>query len=144
MAYVNQEKKAKIAAAIKAVMPAGFRYTLAVRNYSTIVLTVRSAPVNLLQDFVGQDGKQCTYGSYNVYHFEQGFSDQVVCDMLRPVLDALNLDNHDRSDIQSDYFDVGHYVDFCVGQWNKPFVYTGQAIEAAAAQAISNAMGVAA
>jgi hypothetical protein len=29
--------------------------------------------------------------------------------------------NHDRSDIQSDYFDVGWYVDINIGRWNKPY-----------------------
>jgi hypothetical protein len=29
--------------------------------------------------------------------------------------------NHDRSDIQSDYFDVGWYVDVNIGSWNRPY-----------------------
>jgi phenolic acid decarboxylase len=44
MAYVNQEKKAKI---LKKVMPKGWKYSLAVRNHSTIVCTIKSAPVDL-------------------------------------------------------------------------------------------------
>ena len=30
--------------------------------------------------------------------------------------------NHDNSDIQTDYFDVGWYVDVNAGIWNKPYV----------------------
>jgi hypothetical protein len=33
----------------------------------------------------------------------------------------MNVGNHDRSDIQSDYFDVGWYVDVNVGAWNQPY-----------------------
>ena len=33
----------------------------------------------------------------------------------------MNDGNHDRSDPQSDYFDVGWYVDVNIGKWNKPY-----------------------
>jgi hypothetical protein len=29
--------------------------------------------------------------------------------------------NHDNSDIMTDYFDVGWYVNIYVGKWNKPY-----------------------
>jgi hypothetical protein len=29
--------------------------------------------------------------------------------------------NHDNSDIQSDYFDVGWYVEVNIGKWNKAY-----------------------
>jgi hypothetical protein len=35
---------------------------------------------------------------------------------------AMNDGNHDRSDIQTDYFDVGWYVDVNIGRWNKPYI----------------------
>jgi hypothetical protein len=34
----------------------------------------------------------------------------------------LNTGNHDNSDSQTDYFDVGWYVDVKVGKWNKPYI----------------------
>ena len=39
-----------------------------------------------------------------------------------PEMYALNIDNHNRSDSQTDYFDVGHYTSINLGSWNKPFV----------------------
>ena len=48
MAYMNQEKKAKIAAALKTVVPKGWKYSLAVRNHSSIVMNIKSAPVDLV------------------------------------------------------------------------------------------------
>jgi len=50
MAYVDQSKKALIAAALKPVMPVGWKWSLAVQNHSTIVLTIASAPINLLAE----------------------------------------------------------------------------------------------
>ena len=43
-------------------------------------------------------------------------------DLFRKIRDALNIDNHNRSDSQTDYFDVGHYTSINLGIWNKPFV----------------------
>lgn len=37
-------------------------------------------------------------------------------------LDLFRIDNHNRSDSQTDYFDVGHYTSINLGSWNKPFV----------------------
>ena len=34
--------------------------------------------------------------------------------------------NHDNSDAQIDYFDVGYYTHWSVGRWNKPFVKTAK------------------
>jgi len=29
---------------------------------------------------------------------------------------------YDRSDIQTDYFDIAYYIDINVGQWNKDYI----------------------
>ena len=55
MAYIDQTKKAKIAANLKKVVPAGWKYSLAVRNHSTIVLTISAAPVNLIAELVSSE-----------------------------------------------------------------------------------------
>jgi hypothetical protein len=34
----------------------------------------------------------------------------------------------DRSDTQSDYFDVSYYLDVRIGKWNKPYVCTAAAV----------------
>ena len=41
---------------------------------------------------------------------------------LNHFLDALNLGNYTNIVIQTDYFDVGWYVDVNIGRWDKPFV----------------------
>jgi len=40
---------------------------------------------------------------------------------LTEVYEAMMEGNHNNSDIQSDYFDVGWYVNIQVGKWNKPY-----------------------
>lgn len=123
MAYVNQAKKQKIAAALKLVVPAGWKYSLAVRNHSTIVMTVAAAPFDLLAAFNPAYGcdKPPTYVSVNPYHISTHVWDECVAEVLQKIVDALNTDNHDNSDLMTDYFDVGHYVTLQLGRWDKPF-----------------------
>lgn len=126
MAYVSKELKAKIAAALKPVIPKDWKYSLSVRNSSTIVLTIYSAPVNLIRELsTSLQTHTATYLDLNPYHWEKhAEASEDTVKTFRAIFDALNIDNHDRSDIQTDYFDVGHYVEVHIGRWDKPFTVT--------------------
>ena len=124
MAYVDQTKKAKIAAAVKAAVPADWKYSLRVDNHSTIVMTVAAAKKNLLEAFASSEyfnPKTATHTSVNPYHYRNHIVDGEVADVVGKVIEALNTDNFDHSDIHTDYFYVGHYVSLQIGRWNKPF-----------------------
>lgn len=128
MAYMSQEKKARIAAALKKAIPDGWKWSLAVRNHSTICLTISGAPVDLVANYAnhGMDEPHRSnaiskgYVQVNPYWWKNHVSPEMV-DVMKPIFDALNLDNHDRSDSMTDYYDVGHYVDVTFGRWNKSF-----------------------
>lgn len=128
MAYVNQEKKAKIAEALKLVMPKGWKYTLAVRHHSTIVLTIASAPIDILAErarvCASRKGMKLEHErehvNLNVYHLDAAFDGELLT-TFKAIKAALDTGNHDRSDLMSDLFDVGHYVEINVGRWNKSF-----------------------
>lgn len=124
MAYMDQDRKAKLAAEVKKVMPAGWKYSLAVRDHSTIVCTISEAPVelvNLLHGGVKMD-RQST--EVNPRWFEMHYVDPSAGVPMRAILEALNTGNHDNSDRQNDYYDVGWYVSLKIGRWSKPFVCT--------------------
>lgn len=131
MAYVDQNKKARIAAALKPVMPKDWKWSLAVQNHSTIVLTISQAPVDLLAEYTRVGNERRRYGDsshirpdhadVNHYHLDGAFDGELL-ETFRKIVTALNTDNHNRSDSQTDYFDVGHYVKVQLGRWNKPFV----------------------
>lgn len=124
MAYVSQEKKAKIAAALKQVVPAGWKYSLAVRHHSTIVMTISAAPVDIIGAMKPTpylDPKTATYVDLNHYHYRDHIADQDVADTFGKIIGALNTDNFDNSDPMTDYFHVGHYVDVKIGRYDKPF-----------------------
>ena len=40
---------------------------------------------------------------------------------LSEVITAMHKGNHDNSDIMTDYFDVGWYIDVNIGKWNQPY-----------------------
>lgn len=130
MAYMNKEKKAKIAAKLKTVVPKGWKYSLRVDNYSSIVMTIRSAPVNLVKIMAGGSEyvkADATYLDVNPYHWEKhAKSGDVeppadVIEAFEKIFEALNTDNFDNSDPMTDYFHVGHYVNLTLGRWDKPF-----------------------
>lgn len=127
MAYMNQERKAKLAANLKKVMPKGWKYTVAVRHHSGIVVTISEAPVDIIG--AAKQGAPCGQTSINPYHYQSHLANhpKLVAEFDK-IFTALNDGNHDRSDIQSDYFDVGWYVYVEIGKWDKPFVCTAKGV----------------
>ena len=131
MAYMSQERKAQIAPAVKAILKRyGVKGTLSTDRYS-ISLNIKSGPMDFIGNYnetverqpggfrLGSPAEK--YIQMNNYWFRDHFSDKVVKKFLEEVLRAMNTGNHDNSDIQTDYFDVGWYVHVNVGKWNKPY-----------------------
>ena len=133
---MSQDRKSELAPAIKAVLKKyGVKGSLAVRNHSTLVLNIKSGPI----DFIGNLNKVCAvapgadrYGAYrpavgsidvNPYHYQSHFDGKALA-FLSAVMPVMNTGNHDNSDIQSDYFDIGWYIDVNIGAWNKPYILT--------------------
>jgi hypothetical protein len=56
----------------------------------------------------------------NPYHYEKQFSGDAR-KFMEELFTALNMGNWDKSDIQTDYFNVGWYVDVNVGNHKKPY-----------------------
>ncbi len=139
MAYVSQERKQSLAPAIKAVLKKyGVKGSLSIRTHSSLVLTIKSGKIDFVENFIETDNK-VLHGrkmsqdqidhirknqsvDVNPYWYHEHFSGKAK-DFLKEVLAAMNNGNHDNSDIQSDYFDVGWYVDVNIGRWNQPYVY---------------------
>jgi len=127
MAFVDQAKKSRIAAELRKVMPQGWKYNLAVHQHSTIVCTIAAAPFELIKDRNKSeyfDPETATHFTVNPYHYPRAFKTCAVRATLGSIVLALNTDNYDRSDSQTDYFDCGHYVQLQIGRWSKPFVCT--------------------
>lgn len=131
MAYMSQERKAQIAPAVKAILKRyGVKGTLSTDRYS-LSLNIKSGPMDFIGNYnetvqrqpggfrLGSPAEK--YIQINNYWFRDHFSDKVIKKFLEEVLRAMNTGNHDNSNIQTDYFDVGWYVHVNVGKWNKPY-----------------------
>jgi hypothetical protein len=132
MAYYSQERKQEVAPKVKALLKKyDLKGSLSVDNHSTVVLTIKSGNLDFIENFndtVGiQPGgfrlgeKAKTYIGVNPYHYTSHFNGECL-NFLTEVMGVLNEGNHDNSDIQSDYFDVGWWIDINIGKWDKPYV----------------------
>lgn len=129
MAYVSHEKKAKIKAALVAlkndgVIPADWRWTLAVDNGRGIVFNLWEAGEDLIA-YSDEPNRRYLSPYWKQVDGYLPNAPERIKDAFRAVGEALNIDNYDRSDIMSDYFDVGHYVYIRLGTWEKPFKVNG-------------------
>lgn len=134
MAWMNQERKAKIAAALKPVLAKyGVKGSLSVRNHSSIVLTLKSGKI----DFIGNYNRVCgnshhyvasgwrpatDYLGVNPYWFHEHF-DGDAKDFITEAMEALKSASwYNKSDAMVDYFDTAYYIDLDIGKWNKPYI----------------------
>jgi len=126
---MSQERKAEISPVVKAILKKyNVKGSLSVRNHSTLCLTIKSGPIDFIENYLTT--VRTTSGDYvrssgslqvNTYWVQDHFTD-IAKAFLTEVVAAMNGGNWDKSDIQSDYFNVGWYVDVSIGTWNKPYV----------------------
>jgi len=128
MAYMNQEKKKALAPQIKEVLKKyDMKGTLAVRHHSTLVLNIKEGKLDVIGNYIEKANPEYQpedHHGVNPYWLEDHYTGE-VCDFLLELKNAMNgceqFQNHDRSDLMTDYHDVGWYIDINIGQWNKPY-----------------------
>ena len=131
---MSQERKSEIAPKVKSILNKyGIKGSLSVRHHSTLSLTLKSGKI----DFIANSNRVCgndfyqvakgfkpntsNYDSINPYWFHEHYDGDAKA-FLTEVMEAMNNGNWDKSDIQSDYFNVGWYVEVQIGKWNKPYI----------------------
>ena len=112
MAYVSQEKKKALTPGIKKVLEKyKVKGSIGVRHHSTLVVKLKSGPF----DF----GSEYGINSYFPEHYDD------AAPFIRELDAAMKGEEwFDKSDIQSDYFHVAHYVDIKVGTDTARYVQT--------------------
>ena len=142
MAYMNQDKKRVIKAALdKVTKPLGIKYSLRVRNHSAIVCTITAAPIDFMGNFKAVtgdifktlSGKDPDYLPVNPYWYQDHFSGKPR-EVIGQLIDALKAAGYyDNSNAQIDYFDTAYYYDLNIGAYDKPFKLTAPTIQQAGA-----------
>lgn len=135
MAYMSQEKKKQIAEKLKvALKGSGLKYSLGVHHHSTLVMKIKSGPVDFIQNYRETIQAKPQYNRFmedlaphymrlNDYWYREQFTGKALA-LLSVIVPILNDGNHDRSDVQSDYFDVGWYLNVSIGEFQKPYTVT--------------------
>jgi hypothetical protein len=135
MAYVNQEMKSKIAAAVKPILAKyGVKGSLSVRNHMAIVLTLKSGKI----DFIGNSNRVCGnshyqvsrgfnpntsgYASVNKYSYQDHYDGLAQAFIAEAITALQSAGWYDRSDAMTDYFDTAYYIDINIGRWDKPYI----------------------
>lgn len=135
MAYIEQETKKKINLALKKVIPKSWKWSLGINHYSTLVLTVWSAPVDMIADHVAYINarntqpwqhryeEKPTHISVNHHWLDEQFVSQELTDLWKRILETIKDAGEwfDKSDIQTDYFNTAFYISLNLGRWDKPF-----------------------
>jgi hypothetical protein len=131
---MNQERKAKIANALKPILAKyGMKGSLKCRQHA-ITLTLRQGPIDFIGDLnesrngrlgVSKDEMRKHYElQVNQYWIDEHYTG-VSLEFLKQVKTAMQAaDYYDNSDAQIDYFDTAYYYDINVGSWNKPYTLT--------------------
>jgi hypothetical protein len=119
MAYISTEKVKEMRNKLKELFPTkkGWKLSVTREHSSGINCSILTAPFELRLD------ANRTNESVNHYYVKEHYNDNPATrDALLSMLEVLNMNNYNNSDVQSDYFDVGHYVNLSIGKWDKPFL----------------------
>lgn len=134
MAYMSQERKKELAPKIKEICRRfGVSASLGVRHHSTLVLTIKSGKIDFLESYNRVCSQKAyhpnqpfqpveTYMDVNPYWYREHFDGRAL-EFLNELLPAMNAGNWDKSDIQTDYFNVGWYSDVKIGRWDQPYQF---------------------
>ena len=126
MAYIKQEEKSVIAENIKSILKKypdiKIKYSLRIKDLSTIIMTISQANVNF-QEYCGKEYAGIDINQpYEIQNVMPQFYTGIAGEFLTEIHKALHGPKwYNNSDTQTDYFDIKHYVRLSFGKWNKPF-----------------------
>ena len=112
MAYISKEQVKVVRDKLRSFDK--YKFSVTRSHYSSINVAILSAPIELRNDITRD------YEQVNKYYIDERDNKGSI-DFLNSVNDIVNAGNYNNSDVQSDYFDVGFYVNISIGKWDKPF-----------------------
>jgi hypothetical protein len=107
MAYASKEQSKRIRQELKAEFPE-FKISVTVEHSSTIMVCIMAAPIKFTEK---------PYEQLNHFYLERYENGEI----LKRIAEIANKGNYDKSDIMTDYFEVGFYFRLQVGKWDKHF-----------------------
>lgn len=115
MAYMNQERKKELAPGIKEVLKKYYmKGSIRVNNHMELIVTLTEG----ILDF-GTLERHVSTNPYNIKNHYKGIAQKFLLELLDAMQGTIY---YDRSDIQTDYFDVAYYISIHIGKWDKPYI----------------------
>ena len=114
MAYMNQERKKELAPGIKEVLKYNMNGSIRVNNHMELIVTLTEG----ILDF-GTLERHVSTNPYNIKNHYKGIAQKFLLELLDAMQGTIY---YDRSDIQTDYFDVAYYISIHIGKWDKPYI----------------------
>jgi hypothetical protein len=129
MAYMSKEHAKEIRDELKATFK-NTKFSIRIDNHSALHVAILSAPDYFVDEAVANyranlshefkpSGVPAKHADINQYHIDS--FPYKHKDVLKKMLAIINKRNWDKSDIQTDYFDVGFYLTLSQGKWDKNF-----------------------
>ena len=110
MAYMSKENVTRIRNQLKAEFPQ-FKFSVRNDNHTAVSVAIMSGPVLF-------DVARPNYSQINHYYPESYENS----DILKRIIAIINDGNYDHSDIYTDYFCVGWYVNLSQGKYDRPYI----------------------
>lgn len=140
MAYVSKENIASKRDRVKAILKKyNLKGTLSGTNGSTLTLKIKEGSLDFIKNHADTEAakpycrpahfptveqlREYKHTTINPYWYYEHYNGHCL-EFLKEIMEVLNEGNHDNSDIQTDYFDVGWYISIQIGQWDKPYILT--------------------
>jgi len=138
MAYINQQEKKEIAVKVKPILKKyGLKGTLSIDNHSTLNLTIKSGQIDFKGNYNNESNKDRDKEPYSIefqifhqvyliprkseFHISKYFTNRARKCLIE-LASAMNEGNHDNTDTQTDYFDIGWYSGIYLGSsYDKPY-----------------------
>ena len=122
MAYISTEQVSTVRKSLKAAFPT-FKFSVTRRHHSTVCVVILAAPFDLMQ---GEDANR-GYANVNEHYIkEHNKNNAPKAEILQKISDIAHVGYYNNSDLMTDYFDYAFYVDISIGDWERPFVFTGK------------------
>ena len=118
MAYISKEEASLMKQGLRYVFPSKEGWKVGFRNENN-----STASVTLYRGLFEHEGRD-QLNPYNSWNDDKTDNSIIFKDIVNEVLEVSS-PNYNNSDIQTDYFDVGYYVQISLGKtWdNKPYEY---------------------
>lgn len=121
MAWASKELKDRVAPKLRELAKSyGVSATVA-RNHGTLVLNVQKGKLDFATDY--NNTSHLSTIQVNPYAVKEQFNDKSQ-EFLLKALEIMNDGNWDRSDMMTDYWDIGWYCDINIGKWDRPYTLT--------------------